>query len=173
MVKVKVIIDLLRGRPSYEIEGTPEEIKALPKSMLAGLDQKITELVANMSQAQAKPVASAEAASGVDRADLMHAWIELVDNRPHLTSAVRNLTLKDQIMVALYAFQNVLRQDNTSPRALWEFLQEDGFPVAYGSFLARISELIRQAMLIRRENGIRLSRTAEEHVLNIMRGEGS
>jgi hypothetical protein len=173
MVKVKVTIDPLRGRPSYEIEGTPEEIKALPKNTLSGVDQKIVELVSNLSEAQTKIVESSEAASRVGRTELIHAWIELVDHRPHLTSAVRNLTLKDQVMVALYAFQNVVRQDNTTARALWEFLQEDGFPVAYGSFLARISELIREAMLIRRENAIRLSRTAEEHVLSIMQGESA
>src|SRR5271157_3344865 len=158
MVKVKVTIDPLRGRPSYEIEGTPEEIKALPKNTLSGLDQKVAELVANLSQAQPETVAKRAVPAGGEQAELMHAWIELADNRPHLTSAVRNLTLKDQVMVAMYAFQNVVKQDNITARALWEFLQEDGFPVAYGSLLARVSELIRQAMIIRRQNGIRLSR---------------
>ncbi len=149
----------LRDGQSYELEFTPDELSSLNAEQLRSIHDKIVELTKMLAKTAA-PVAETELN--------LEGWIDLTGDVPHMGTPVRRLPLKDQILLTYFAMGLKGRRE-LKPVEVYEFLRNDGFPVNYGSVVARINELAKDGLLIREETGTyRISRFGEERVKSIL-----
>lgn len=147
-MKVRLRIQVHRDL-AYEVEVEdsselkPEELQEVHKRVLEALE-------GIRRQAQATPAPEIE------------GWIDLTGEVPHMGKLARELSLKDQILLAYYAWDAKGRKQ-MKPIEVYEFLRNEGFPANYGSVMARITELTREGLLIREGDGTyRLSRFGTE-----------
>jgi aldehyde:ferredoxin oxidoreductase len=110
-----------------------------------------------------------ETGAPVAEAELnLEGWIDLTGEVPHMGTPVRRLPLKDQILLTYFAM-GLKGKREMKPVEVYEFLRNDGFPVNYGSVVARINELAKDGLLIREETGTyRISRFGEDRVRSIL-----
>ncbi|MDW8041808.1 MAG: hypothetical protein RMJ75_03260 [Nitrososphaerota archaeon] len=106
-------------------------------------------------------------APGID----LEGWLDLMGEVPHMGTLARDLSLKDQIILTYYAW-DLRGRRSMKPIEVYEFLRNDGFPVNYGSVVARIAELAKDGLLIRETEGTyRLSRSGAERVVALISGK--
>jgi hypothetical protein len=155
---VRLRFQLKEGQ-SYEVEMTPEELRSLDPEQLRSVHEQVVELTRALAKTAA-PVAEAELN--------LEGWIDLTGEVPHMGTPVRRLPLKDQILLTYFAM-GLKGKREMKPVEVYEFLRNDGFPVNYGSVVARINELAKDGLLIREETGTyRISRFGEDRVRSIL-----
>ncbi len=149
----------LRDGQSYEVEMTPDELKSLDPERLRSVHEQIVQLTKSI----------AKTAESFAETELnLEGWIDLSGDVPHMGTPVRRLPLKDQILLTYFAM-GLKGKRELKPVEVYEFLRNDGFPVNYGSVVARINELAKDGLLIREETGTyRISRFGEDRVRSII-----
>ncbi|MEN3047616.1 MAG: hypothetical protein ABDH63_02395 [Candidatus Caldarchaeales archaeon] len=153
-MKVRLRIPVLRDF-AYEVEvEDPSELK--PEAL-----QEVHTRVLEVLEAVRRQAL-------VTQAPEVEGWFDLTGDVPHMGRLVRDLPLKDQILLAYYAWDQKGRKQ-LKPIEVYEFLRNDGFPVNYGSVVARIAELTRDGLLIREADGTyRLSRYGTERAQTLI-----
>ncbi len=154
----------LRDGQSYELELTPDELNSLGPEQLRSVHEKVVELAKAIAKT-AEPLAETELS--------LEGWIDSSGDVPHMGTPVRRLPLKDQILLTYFAM-GLKGKRELKPVEVYEFLRNDGFPVNYGSVVARINELAKDGLLIREETGTyRISRFGEDRVKSILTSSAS
>ncbi len=154
----------LRDGQSYELELTPDELRSLGPEQLRTVHEQIVQLTRSIAKT-AEPFAETELS--------LEGWIDLSGDVPHMGTPVRRLPLKDQILLTYFAM-GLKGKRELKPVEVYEFLRNDGFPVNYGSVVARINELAKDGLLIREETGTyRISRFGEDRVKSILTSSAS
>ncbi|MCS7094352.1 MAG: hypothetical protein NZ988_00895 [Thaumarchaeota archaeon] len=149
-MKVRVRIPVQR-EISYEVE--VEDVAELTAERLGDVHKAVLEALEGIRKR----------AAAVTVADL-EGWLDLTGEVPHVSRLARDLPLKDQILLAYYAWELKGRRA-MKPIEVYEFLRNDGFPVNYGSVVARLAELAKDGLLVRDPEGTyRLSRFGTERV---------
>lgn len=141
MVKVKISVDAMAGKVSYELEGEPQEILDLPEDLLNELNRKITAFYGTLEGAAVEVRAPTAEATLIGLADIS-------SGRIILSPSARKLTIKETLGLILLS-SKMLGKEEVSSKDIQEILVENGIPYNLTSALARLSEMTREGHLIR------------------------